>query len=148
LVSTYVIDNNEYYNCGLVAMKNPDFIDNWLRLCYSKYFERVKYREQDFLNIMCHFGNWKVKCLDRYDPIYNVSSWWGLVNKGETLKMIKTDEGIVLPKGRDNYPDRDILVKMYHVAGGSGGVKDKFYNIRPLFTDEVMEYIDWLWSDK
>lgn len=139
-VTTSVIDPAEYYNCGLVAIKSERFIKHWLDLCYSKYFDRLQYREQDLLNIICHFGDYEVKCFDRYDQINNVSAWWGLVAKGETMKMVKYDKGVFLPRGQDGYPDRDTDIKVFHYAGGGNEIK----NYRIIFNEEIISYIDWL----
>jgi hypothetical protein len=127
-VTTSVLDPSEYYNCGLVAMKSKEFIEKWL----------------DLLNLMCYFGNWKVKCLDRYDAEHGVYAWWGLVAKGETLKAVRTETGVMIPKGTDNYPDHDIDLKILHTAGGSNELK---LNYKILFSEEVISYIDWLRSE-
>jgi len=142
-VTTFVIDPQEYFNCGLVAMKSERFIDKWLELCYSKYFDRLQYREQDLLNVLCYFGDFKVKCFDRYDVLHDISSWWGLIAKGEGMRMEKVTGGVKLSKGVDNYPDRDVDVKLYHFAGGGHEPK----NHRILFNEEIISYIDWLQSD-
>jgi len=143
-VTTSVIDPAEYYNCGLVAMRSEEFIRHWLSTCYSNYFDRLQYREQDLLNIICHFGNYNVRCFDRFDPFSNTSAWWGLVSKGETMKMVKYKDGVLLPKGQDGYPDRDVDVKLFHWAGGGNEPK----NHRTIFNEEIIDYIDWLQSDE
>lgn len=141
-ITTYVIDPQEYYNAGLVAMKSEGFVNRWYELCHSKYFDRLQFREQDLLNILCHFGNWKVKCFDRYDQLNDVSAWWGLIAKGETMKMVKNGDNVVLPKGADNYPDRDVLIKLFHYAGGGNEPK----NHTLIFPEELVEYINYLQS--
>lgn len=137
-----------YYNCGLVAMRNKDFVEDWKALCLSDHFYRMPMREQGFLNILAHYGSitgrYNVRCLDRYDPVRKIGTWNGLVAKGEGMRMKLTREGVVLPRGEDGYPDRDTLIKLYHFAGGNSEVK---MNYRTHFPEEIIEYIDWLVSD-
>lgn len=142
-VTTYVIDPKQYYNAGLVAMNNLEFVDHWFTLCYSPYFDRVQYREQDLLNIMCHFGKWKVKCFDLHDPIQNISAWHGLLNKGEGVNMKLVDGEVILPANEDGYPSIDVKVKVYHYAGGGHEPK----NFRIQFNEELIKHIEWLISD-
>jgi len=135
---------NEYYNAGLVAMRSPEFIEHWWKLCNSKYFDRFQYREQDLLNILCHYGNYKVRCFDHYDKLTNYMGWHGLVAKGEENKMIVKDKKVILPRGKDNYPDRDVEIKIWHSAGGAG---EKKLNYRVYFNEDVIQHINWLISD-
>jgi len=62
------INPNEYYNNGLVAVRNntkgKEFLTEWNRLCHTKYFHRLQYREQDLLNVLAHYGNYYVKCFE------------------------------------------------------------------------------------
>lgn len=143
LVSLATIAPNEYYNNGLVALRNPWFAEEWWRLCNSIHFDRMPMREQGFLNILCHYGNYNVRCFDRYDPVHNISTWNGLVAKGEGLRMRVVNNQLVLPIGLDNYPDREVVVKAYHWAGGAGEVK---MNYRTHFNEEVISWMDWLVS--
>lgn len=133
-----------YYNCGLVAMRSEAFVNHWYKLCMSDFFFQFQYREQDLLNIMCYFGDYKVRCFDRYDPAHRANFWNGLIAKGEGLRMILKDGQLVLPKGPDNYPDRNVIVKSYHWAGGAN---EKKMHYRTLFTEPVIEYFGWLVSD-
>ena len=75
--------------------------------------------------------------------LHDISSWWGLIAKGEGMRMEKVTGGVKLSKGVDNYPDRDVDVKLYHFAGGGHEPK----NHRILFNEEIISYIDWLQSD-
>jgi len=138
LVSVASLAPQEYYNCGFVAMRNADFINHWDRLCHSVHFDRLQYREQDILNLVCHYGNFKVKCFDDYDPVYNYSAWHGLRSKGEWNKIIVQNNELVLPKADDRYPERDKQIKVIHWAGGNG-VK---MNYKAFFTEEVIKYLD------
>jgi hypothetical protein len=51
---------------------------------------------------------------------------------------------VILPKGKDNYPDRDLVIKAYHFAGGAYETKMNFH---VHFKDDMMHYINWLISD-
>lgn len=132
---------NMYFNCGLVAMRSQDFTQHWLNLCYSDHFLHTQYKEQDLLNLMCYYGNYKVRCFDMYDPMKQYSAWHGLKAKGECMRTILKGNDIVLPKGDGNtpYPDRDVIIKAVH--WGEGNVPNKM-NYRIMFPEEIVEYID------
>jgi hypothetical protein len=97
---------------------------------------------------MAHYGDYRVKCFDRYDEKNNYYAWHGLVAKGEGMRMkLEKRDGkyhVVLPKGPDNYPDRELLIKAYHWAGGQ---YERKMNYHIYFPDEICDYIEWLVSD-
>lgn len=139
------IPPQQYYNCGLVAMKSKRFVQHWLNLCYSEHFGRFQFREQDLLNILCHFGEYQVKCLDRADA-FKEQTWNGLVAKGEGVHMYLDDKGrVILPRGEDGYPDRNVIVKLYHFAGGNNEAK---MNYRTHFNEDMIKYIAYLVSEE
>jgi hypothetical protein len=140
IVSIQGVQPNEYYNNGLVAMRSKDFVSRWLTLCNSKYFDRFQYREQDILNILAHFGGFNVKSLDSdaHRP-----TWNGLVSKGETIHAELKDGQVIIPRGKDNYPDQDTVLKVWHQAGGG----EKKMNFRIHFNESIINYINWLISD-
>ena len=138
------IYNTEYYNCGFVVMKNKRFVERWKELCFGSHFERYQYREQDLLNFMCFYGDWKVKCFDDFDPETNYSAWHGLLNKNEGLNMKLDGDKIILPKSEEGYPIRDVEVKAYHFAG-EGPAKMKY---RLCFPEDIIKRIDYLVGDK
>lgn len=129
----------EYYNCGLVMMRNPKLVDHWLELCRGKFFSRFPYKEQDLLNIIAYFGEYKVKCFDDADPLENYYSWHGLLATHQGLNMKVVDGDIILPKSEDGYPSQDIKVKVYHWAGGQSEPK---MNYRLDFNEEIITRID------
>ncbi len=133
------IYNTEYYNCGFVVMKNPKFAESWKRLCFSNHFERYQYREQDLLNFMCFYGEWKVKCFDNFEEGYN--AWHGLLSKNEGMRMKLVDNKIILPAGEE-YPTKDVETKLYHWAG-EGKAK---MNYRICFPEKIQDFITKLIS--
>jgi hypothetical protein len=139
---------NEYYNNGLVAIRNNekgrDFIHQWDRLCHSKYFHRLQYREQDVLNILAHYGDYNVLCFDDYDAPNNIYTWNGIVAKGETIRANMIGYDVVIPVGEDRYPDHEIILKIIHWGGGKDTNK---MNYRTCFQEPAIEYIDWLVSN-
>lgn len=140
-VQGWGIPPNEYYNCGLVAMRSKKFITKWLDLCQSKYFYRFQFREQDLLNILCHYNDYKVKCFDHTDKVNNVYNWNGLVSKGEWHSAVMKGEDMVVPRGNDNYPDHDMVLKVIHWAGGNMGEKMEY---RKYFSEECIRRLDYL----
>lgn len=140
-ISTCTIDPSKYFNAGLVAMRNREFVNHWSDLCFSEHFGRLQFREQDLLNIICHYGKYKVICFDHYDELNDYYAWHGLVSKGETPRAILKGNDVVIPRGDDNYPDRDTILKIWHTAGGSNEVK---VNFRTAFSEELIKYIEGL----
>jgi hypothetical protein len=143
---------NEYYNCGLVLMRGEQgrrFCDNWWRLCKSKYYDRLQYREQDLLNILAHFGDYNVQCFDHSDEPKKYFAWHGLVAKGEGMRMKVVGtwpkSKVILEPDKGNYPDHTTTIKAFHWAGGGG---EKKMNYRVMFCDQVIDYIEFLLSDK
>lgn len=133
----------EYFNCGFVAMRSKKFVHTWLVNCYTPQFERMQYREQDILNIMCYFGNWNVRCFDHGDGVRKYAAWHGLIAKGETARAELRGKKIIIPKGLGDtpYPPEDMEVKVYHMAGGNGVKKD---NYALHFPPQIMERINEL----
>ena len=109
------VQPNQYYNNGLVAIRNNEngkrFLDEWNRLYHTEYFHRLQYREQDMLNVHCHYGDYRVLCFDDYDVPGGNYTWNGLVSFGEWarsemrglmllyLKVRTTTQTEILPKG-------------------------------------------------
>lgn len=129
----------QYVNNGFVAMKSKEFVDHWWRLCNSEHFDRLQFKEQDLLNILFYYGNYKTVCFDHYDAVNNYSAWHGLVAKGETVHTIIKDGELVIPRGQDGYPDKEVRLKALHWAGGAGELKMDY---QKQFPEEVIEYID------
>jgi hypothetical protein len=135
----------EYYNCGFVAMKSHKFVKHWLHLCMSPHFERMPMREQGFLNVLTHYGFYKTMCFDDFNPFNFYSSWHGLRSKSEwnkiVLKTLNNEKVMVLPQGREGYPEQDKIIRVVHWAGGNEDIK---MNYKVYFSDEVSSYLDEL----
>ncbi len=126
----------EYMNCGLVAVRNLELVDHWWRLCEGPHFNTYQFREQDLMNIIYHYGNYKVKCFDHSD------NWHGLVSKGYWQYIELRGNEFVLPKGDRDWPmDKDKTIRVIHWAGGNEPNKMNF-NIR--FQPEVAKKLEWL----
>ncbi len=133
------IPPQKYLNCGLVAMRSKAFVDQWWRLCNDDLFANFPYKEQDLFNILFHFGDYQTKVLDYPDKLTGHSAWYGLVNKGETIHSVLRGTDIVIPVGKDNYPDKEVIVKVFHFAGGQGEPKMDY---QKWFPEDVIKYID------
>lgn len=129
-----------YVNCGLVAMKSKAFVQFWLNMCYSIFFEAWQMKEQDVLNVLINSNNFKVLYLDSMDSFY------GLASKGYWQYIAKSANSLVLPKNADGttqWPDRDKQIKVIHWAGGNDPSKMNF-DIR--FQPDVAAYLKELTS--
>lgn len=125
-----------YMNCGLVVMRDKRFINHWWKLCTSAHFEQYQFREQDLMNIIYYYGDYKVSCLDQADK------WHGLVHKGWWQYMKMKDGELILPKEDRPWPlDADKIIKVIHWAGGNDPNK---MNYRTRFQPEVAEWLDKL----
>jgi hypothetical protein len=146
LVQGWGIQPPEYFNCGLVAMRSEKFIHHWKVLCFTPQFERLQYKEQDLLNILCYYGNYNVRCFDHGDKLAKMTAWWGLISKGEWLRAIVKDNKIIIPKGfgPTPFPDGDMELKVIHMAEGNRPNK---MNYRTLFNEDVITRLDYLTSD-
>lgn len=144
LVSVFNIDPRKYFNAGLIAFRNNDVVDHLVHMCNSPYFHSLQYREQDILNIILHFGMYKVNCFDTEDTLSGYNAWHGLIAKGEGLRMKKINNDVVLLPDEGGYPIKPTFIKMFHWAGGSHENK----NHRLSFNEEMIEYIDYLISEE
>lgn len=126
-LTTWDIPLDRYMNCGFVAMRSKELVEHWLKLCYSDSFKNYRFKEQDLMNIIYHYGNYNVKCFD------DSNKWHGLISKGEWLNLKMRDGEIVLPPV-NGYPNEMKTIKVIHMAGGN--VPDKM-NIHKFFTGDV-----------
>jgi len=136
----------EYFNCGLVAMRNKKFVHDWKVLCFSEQWNRCQYKEQDMLNAMCYYGNWNVRCFDHGDGLAKYYAWHGLLAKGELIRAKMNGDELYIPQGEGDqpFPAVDTLVKVIHTGGGPTPNK---LNYRPWFEDEdIIKRLDYLVS--
>lgn len=124
----------EYVNCGFVVVKSKEFVEHWLKLCFSPHFNNYQMREQDLLNIVVHYGNYNVDLLD------NGEGLWGLSSKGYWQDVIVKDDKLVLPAQTDWFAI-DKTIRVIHWAGANDPSKG---NYRIKFQPEVVKYIDRL----
>ncbi len=122
-----------YVNAGLVVLKSKRFIEHWYNLCQSGHFQAYQMREQDLLNIMIHYGDYKVKRLDEGDSFY------GLASKGFWPQIVLKDDKLFLPKGEDGWPDKDKWIKAIHFAGGNDPNK---FNLAIKFQPEIVKKLE------
>lgn len=121
-------DIQPYFNNGLVVMKSKEFVDHWLRLCYTPHFDRAQFREQDMLNILCSdYFNYRVKCFDYSDKIY------GEFAKPSWIHAELKDNKIMINNRQLN---------IIHFGGGAGSPDKGNYRLR--FQTSVVKYIDSL----
>jgi hypothetical protein len=136
----------EYVNCGFVVMKNEAFVDHWIKICTPEH-QNYQFYEQDFLNILCYYGNYKVRFLDKEEN----NKWHGLIAKGYYSEAILKDKKLILPKNSgtelDPWPtDTDKEIVAIHIAGGNQG--NKFSYLDNHFQKEVLEYLKFLISNE
>lgn len=141
VVQGWGISPVEYMNCGFVAMRSEKFVHEWKLLCFTPQYDRMQFREQDLMNAMIYFGNWNIRCFDHGDGPANYHAWHGLIAKGEWLKAKMVGDNIIIPKGEDNFPKRDLELKVIHFAGGNTPSKG---NYKTLFSEEVIERLNYL----
>lgn len=128
----------DYFNCGLVTLRSKKFAHTWKVNCFTPQFDRMQYREQDILNIMCYFGNWNVRCFDHGDGVAKYFAWHGLLGKGEWHRAEVKGEKIIVPKGEGDqpFPPEDVQVVIAHMGGGN-----EKGNWGTFFPPKVMERI-------
>lgn len=139
VVSVLDIHPLTYLNCGLVVMKSEKFINHWWNLCISPHFDNYQYKEQDLLNIMVFYGDYKIGFLDVG------KEWFGLISKGFWPYCEMRGNDIVLPKNKEWPTNEDKIIKVIHWAGGNDPDKMKF---RLHFKPEVVRRLEWLTSQR
>ena len=127
----------EMFNCSLVAVRSKQFAHNWFVNCFTPQFDRMQYKEQDILNIMCYFGNWNVRAFDLPRAKDKPLDWYGIVAKGELARSTVKDGKIIIPQGLGDtpYPPNEVQLHAITLGGGHGALKD---NWAQHFPPEVM----------
>lgn len=131
------IEPEFYLNAGLVAIRGERPWQWWNRLNHQKWFTKHKFREQDTLNIMFHYGDLRTKVFDFSDK------WHGLIHKGQWGKFVLKDGKLILPKTK-GVCIKDQEIKVIHWAGGNV----KKLNVHPFFTPKVADYLTKLMEVK
>jgi len=137
-VGIWDISPPEYMNCGFVAMRSERFINHWWQLCQTKHFRKYRFREQDLLNILYQYGNYKTRCFD------DLNKFHGLASNGYWVKCEMRGDDIVLPKG-EKYPDEDKTIKIIHWAGGNTPNKMNFHL---HFKPSVIKRLEYLTKEE
>lgn len=126
-ISVWDITHPNYFNNGLVVLKNKEFVNHWYKLCMSEHFLRYQFREQDLLNLLCSdYFNYKVRRLEE-NKVY-----------GEMAKALWPRFRMV--DGKVMLEDKQLCV--IHFGGGAGDPSKGNYKIR--FSEDVVKYIDSL----
>lgn len=138
-VTVWDIDPLDYANCGFVVVKSKKFIRHWFNLCMTDRLWHYQYREQDILNILINYFNYKVKYLD------NSNKWHGLISKQYWNKIILKDDKFILPKNEEWPIDEDKEIICLHWAGGT--YPGKMHDLKIRFREEVANKLLWLTKD-
>ena len=133
-VNVWNIHPLSYVNCGYVVMKSERFINHWFNLCNSFHFDFYQYKEQDLLNIMVFYMDFKVAFLD------GGNKWNGLISKGYWPQIELRKDKLVLPKN-DEWGQEDKEICVLHWAGGNQ--PDKL-NFKIHFKPEVAKWLEKL----
>lgn len=127
-----------YLNAGFLAVRSERFWPWWAKMNYTAYFDQFQYREQDMLNIIFHYGDFKTKIFDFSDK------WHGLIHKGYWNKFELRGDKIFL-SAEEGVCDEDKEIKAIHWAGGN--VPNKM-NIHAYFKPAVVERLVYLMGDE
>lgn len=140
-VQVWNIPPAAYFNCGLVAMRSKEAVNHWWDLCTKMFFNDYPYKEQDLLNILVHYGNYRVFCFDSGDKFYGLASnsYWNhfeLVGDKIILKPVKDEEGL--------WPLNEKQICVLHFAEGQASLSKGNYRIK--CSPSVSAHIDRLIS--
>lgn len=146
-VQVWDIQPADYVNCGFVVVKSEEFANHWLSLCIPER-QHYQFFEQDFLNILVFYGNYKVRFLDREEN----NKWHGLISKGYGSQFVLKDNKLVLPKNsgeeREPWPiDSDKEIVCIHQAGGAIA-GDKFADMDIRYPKEIVDWLKQLREDE
>jgi len=89
-------------------------------------------KEQDLLNIMCHYGDYTTNLLDMGD------SFWGLAVKGYWQDIVVLNGKLALPP-QEEYNKVTKWVKLIHWGGGNTPNK---MNYHTQFSEEAIKWLD------
>lgn len=134
----------EYVNCGFVVMKSEVFVDHWFSLCTPERANIYQFYEQDLLNVLCYYGNYKIRFLDKEDNRAH-----GLILKGYYSEAILKEKKLIMPaksgSEQDQWPETEKEIVCIHFAGGQQ--PGKFDHLETTFQPEVCKYLKFLITD-
>jgi lipopolysaccharide biosynthesis glycosyltransferase len=133
LISVWDVPPQAYVNNGFVVLRSKEMVKHWITLCSRPNIVNYPMREQDILNIIAFYGNYRVKMLDE-GP-----NWYGLAAKADWNTAVMKEGKIVIPQSPIIPMEKTL--KVIHFAGGEQGAK---MNYQAYFQPEVTEYIDSL----
>lgn len=125
-----LISEYDYFQGGLIASKSKNFWHQYLKASSSYSSIIVPYAENDVLNLVLAFSDYKIKYLDGAQCFAEseFKEYYGCASLGQENKAI-IDNGRIKINGKP--------VKAYHFARG-GIVKPK---VSELFSKEVTDFI-------
>jgi len=132
-LTIFDVEARHYVNAGFIAARSKRFWAWWQKLNLSPYWEKHRYREQDMLNIIFHYGDLKTKIFDFS------SKWHGLVHKGQWDKFVLRGDKIFLPK-TERVCGEDKEIKIIHWAGGNVPKMNFHVHFKP----KIVERLEWL----
>jgi len=130
--SIWDIPGSQYLNCGYVVMNNKKFVNHWKTLCLGPHFLPYQMKEQDLLNIMCHYGDYTTNLLDMGD------SFWGLSTKGYWQDIVVEKNKLILHP-QEGYNKVSKWIKLLHWGGGNDPQKGNYHT---KFSEEVIKWLD------
>lgn len=113
---------DNYINAHFIASWRPEFWWHWDKI-NLKYAQSHQYVEQDILNVIFHYGNYRTKIFDE------TKDYWGVKSRGQWKNFVKKEDGIYL---------NDQKVKVFHYAGGDLPIKN---NYEDMFDKDVANYV-------
>ncbi len=123
----------EYLNAGYVVLKNKQFARHWMELCLGPHFVPYQMKEQDLLNIMCHYGDYMIDLLESHQSL------WGLSSKGYWKDIVVEKNKLVLHPTEDKWVTTTKDIKIIHFAGGNDPQKGNYHT---KFSEEVCKWLD------
>jgi hypothetical protein len=126
--TSHAIDPINYVNSGIHTVSSI-FAKNWFKLCIPEAFKHLC-TDQDILNLLFHYGNYKTKILD---PVES-SVYWGTSFGYGTFTNLESWKDIIVVE--DHLELNNKRIKMMHFAGGMPKPP-----IETLVTKDVYDFI-------
>jgi len=126
-ISCHGVPYNKYLNAGLVAVSNPGFYEDWIKLNFEKS-DFLPFGENDVLNMLIYNSDiYSSFIIDDIDSKvhYGVSGLYGNNTHWDSWKDITIDNNNLILNNK--------IVKVLHHAGGFNSNKLNF----DMFSNEV-----------